>query len=138
MPKEKKGFVDKRKWKVKNNTTVKTATVSKNKKTKLRQSFKETGSQSNNTDKEASKSSTLSRTKKGKTKLTQLYNFTDKDGSKTTSYTKGKKEKITRGKKAERVYKRKSKQIERQSNRFDKKTNRLVARRNKRMLKKKE
>tara|TARA_R100000935_G_C2807306_1_gene153333 strand:+ start:391 stop:792 length:402 start_codon:yes stop_codon:yes gene_type:complete len=123
------GHKDKRAWKVKSNTTVKTASVKKKGKEKLRQSFKETGSQSNNTDKEASKSSTLSRTKKGKEKLTQLYSFTDKDGSKTTSYKKGKKEKITRGKKAEKVYKRKSKKIERQSNRFDKKTNRLVARR---------
>ena len=126
---KKKGEVDKRKWRVKSQTDVKTSSTTKRGKEKLRQSFKETGSQSNNTDKEASKSSTYQRTKKGKTKLTQLYNFTDKDGNKTTSYTKGKKEKITKGKKAERVYKRKSKQIERQSNRFDKKTKRLVARR---------
>lgn len=125
----KKGEVDKRSWKVKSKTDVKTSSTTKKGKTKLRQSYKEKGSQSNNTDKEASKSSTLSRTRRGKTKLTQLYSFTDKDGSKTTSYTKGKKEKISRGKKAEKVYKRKSAQIERQSNRFDKKTKRLVARR---------
>jgi len=125
----KKGEVDKRSWKVKSKTDVKTSSTTKKGKTNLRESYKEKGSQSNNTDKEASKSSTLSRTRRGKTKLTQLYSFTDKDGSKTTSYTKGKKEKISRGKKAEKVYKRKSAQIERQSNRFDKKTKRLVARR---------
>ena len=126
---KKKGEVDKRKWRVKSQTDVKTSSTTKRGKTKLRQSFKETGSQSNNTDKEASKSSTLQRTRRGRTKLTQLYSFTDKDGSKTTSYKKGKKEKISKGKKAERVYKKKSAQIERQSNRFDKKTKRLVARR---------
>jgi len=126
---KKKGEVDKRKWRVKSQTDVKTSSTTKRGKEKLRQSFKETGSQSNNTDKEASKSSTLQRTRRGRTKLTQLYSFTDKDGSKTTSYKKGKKEKISKGKKAERVYKKKSAQIERQSNRFDKKTKRLVARR---------
>ena len=126
---KKKGEVDKRTWKVKSKEELKTSSITKRGKTKLRESYREKGSQSNNTDKEAAKSSTLSRTRRGKTKLTQLYSFTDKDGSKTTSYKKGKKEKISKGKKAERVYKKKSAQIERQSNRFDKKTKRLVARR---------
>jgi len=126
---KKKGEVDKRTWKVKSKEELKKSSITKRGKTKLRESYREKGSQSNNTDKEAAKSSTLSRTRRGKTKLTQLYSFTDKDGSKTTNYKKGKKEKISKGKKAERVYKKKSAQIERQSNRFDKKTKRLVERR---------